>query len=101
VTIFQQPLSVPRASFSGIFLPTRPSLVSLSTPTAEIYAQEKAETRESAEGGYMCRALEKNSERDSNRGREGGGRYVSTKETSGGSDGKEQRAVWENRRDST
>lgn len=50
VTIFQQPLPVPRASFSGIFLrpaprfPTRPLLVSLFIPVAD--TEEKTETRE-------------------------------------------------------
>lgn len=43
----------------------------------------------------MCRALEKNGERDSNRGWEmvAAVMYLQGNETSGGSDGKEQRAI--------
>lgn len=84
VTIFQQPLPVPRASFSGIFprsvprVPTRPSLVSLSPSPPRRYAGKNRDTR--VEGGYVCRALEKNSERDSNGGGKGAGRYVPTRE---------------------
>lgn len=104
VTIFQQPLPVPLASFSGIFLhpvnrapSARPSLVSLSPsrPPGR-YAGEKKRRHKRAEGGYVCRALEKNGERDSNRGWEmvAAVMYLQGNETSGGSDGKEQSRLY-------
>lgn len=89
VTIFQQPLPVPLASSSGIFLhpvnrapSARPSLVSLSPsrPPGRYAGGEKTETQES--GGWLRvqGAGKKRRARFQQGVGDGGGRYVPTRE---------------------
>lgn len=97
VTIFQQPLPVPRASFSGIFLrpaprfPTRPLLVSLFIPVAD--TEEKTETREHRVVTCAERWKKTASEIPTGEEEVAAVMYLQGNETSGGSDGKEQREL--------
>lgn len=79
-------------------IPTRPSLVSLSIPAAEIRRKKQ---RHESRGWLRAQGAGKNDERDSNReeGEEVAAvMYLQGNETSGGSDGKEQGDMRENGR---
>lgn len=107
VTIFQQPLPVPRASFSRHFpssctaRPDAPFVSSLSIPAAENTQGKNRDTRE-RRGWLRVQGAGKKRRARFQQGEEevvvAAVMYLQGNETSGGSDGKEQRATWENRR---